>query len=158
MFNNKTFIQFEKTVGEFEKLKGYPEYLLTEPIAKGKWSIREIVGHMFYWDKFNLENMVPYISNGAKLFPFPDHDSQNREAVSYIDKFDSVTSIIDAFVKTRKKLIENIIDIESSVRFEIENEPYEFSTENFVEIFVEHDSHHLKQIQKHLGKSLTNEK
>ncbi len=61
-------------------------------------------------------------------------------------------------MKTREKLIENIIGIESSVRFEIENEPYEFSTESFVEIFVEHDTHHLKQIQKHIGKSLINEK
>ena len=155
--DNESLNQFGKTIEEFLKLKEYPEYLLNVPVSEGKWSIREIVGHIFYWDKFNMETMVTNMSNGAKLPPFPDHDSQNKEAVSYIDKFDSIASIIDAFMETREQLIEIITGIDESVVFKIENEPYEFSIESFVELFVEHDAHHMKQIQKHLNKCLINE-
>lgn len=151
--SQQTFIQFGQTVEELEKLKKYPETILTEPIAKGKWSIREIVGHMFYWDQFNLAEMVPYMSHGAKLPSFPDYDAKNREAVAYIDRFDSVASIIDAFGKTRKQLIESISQIDDTIQFTMGNEPHELSTESFVNIFVEHDSHHLKQIQTHLDRS-----
>jgi hypothetical protein len=144
------FNQFKNTIGEIMKLKKFPQSVLSEQISHGKWSIREIIGHMFYWDKFNLEKMVPNMFNGAMLPPFPDHDLHNQESVSYLDKYDSVEAIMDAFVITRKHLIEKITMIDNDIKFKIENEPHEFSTESFIEIFVEHDSHHLKQIQEKL--------
>ncbi len=140
--------QFGDTIGEFLELKKYPEAVLVEPISEGKWSIREIVGHLLYWDKFNLETMVPLLAEGVKLPAFPNHDLHNEQAVSYLSRYENVEEIIDDFVKTRKMLVKELTEISKGLTFEIENEPYNFSPEKFVEIFLEHDAHHLKQIRE----------
>lgn len=137
---------FRNTISETTKLQEIPTALLLEPIDEGKWSIREIIGHLYYWDKFNLEHMVPYMRNGAHLPAFPDHDQHNEEAIRYIEKFDTVSSIINQFITTRELLIEQLSGIEIDARFTIEREPSTFSTQLFVDIFAEHDLHHLQQI------------
>ncbi len=76
---------------------------MNEPIREGKWSIREIVGHLYYWDKYNLEIMVPKMANGANLPPFPNHDQHNEEAMSYL-RDSTVESIISEFMKHERNL------------------------------------------------------
>ncbi|MGN8648055.1 hypothetical protein ACTNEO_18680 [Gracilibacillus sp. HCP3S3_G5_1] len=44
---NKTLSQFEKMVDNILDLKEISEEILSEPIREGKWSIREIVGHLY---------------------------------------------------------------------------------------------------------------
>ncbi len=147
---DKTLNQFKQTIDEILKLKDVQEDQLLEPISLGKWSIREIVGHLYYWDKFNLEKMVPKMANETSLPPFPDHDRYNEKAISYLEG-QSVESIINAFVKTRMELINNISEVSDNVRFTIGKGKRKFSAESFIKIFVEHDIHHLKQINKKLS-------
>ena len=135
--------QFGDVLNEFLQLKAIPEAILVEPIAEGKWSIREIVGHLLYWDKFNLETMVPLMTDGAKLPSFPDHDSHNEEAVSYLERFNNAEDLINEFAKTRKGLIIELTSLSKDLKFEIENEPQIFTIERFLTIFVDHDAHHL---------------
>lgn len=142
--------QFDDLIEEFLALKKYPETTLVEPISVEKWSIREIVGHLLYWDQFYLEKMVPFISNGALLPSFPNIDLYNEEAVSYLKKYENVRDIIDDFVKTRKKLVTELKELERDITFQIENEPSQMSTEKFIEIFLDHDIHHLNQIKEKL--------
>lgn len=142
--------KFEDNLEVFLKLKNYTEEVLTEPISEGKWSIREMVGHLLYWDKFNLEKMVPFMSNDVALSPFPNHDSHNKEAVTYLKKYKNVEEIIDDFVRTRKQLVYELKKIDQSIEFQIEKEANPFSIKKFVEIFVEHDAHHLNQIREKL--------
>ncbi|WP_430786766.1 DinB family protein [Virgibacillus flavescens] len=147
---NNAISNFKDTTKKIEELKRLPDSTLTTPIQKDKWSIREIIGHVYYWDKFNLEKMVPFMLNDAILQAFPDHDLHNKEALEHIDKFESVEQIIDTFVSTRRKLAAELSSIDEDVEFQIENEPIEFTVESFVSIFIEHDSHHLQQIDNHL--------
>lgn len=142
---NKTLSQFEKMVDNILDLKEISEDKLSEPYKKGKWSIREIVGHLYYWDKFNLEKMVPLMVQDADLPKFPDHDQHNKEAITYIKDY-SVETIIDKFVLTRKELTERISSLDGDVRFTIGGSKRKFSGESFIKIFVKHDAHHLKQI------------
>ncbi|WP_017187559.1 DinB family protein [Alkalibacillus haloalkaliphilus] len=146
----KVLKQFEETMDTIQKLKEVPEAQLTEPISDGKWSIREIVGHLYYWDKHNLEKMVPLMTNGGKLPPFPNHDEHNEEAVAYI-KDHSVETVIDDFIETRKELIESISKVEKDTRFTIGQGKRKFSSESFIKIFVKHDVHHLQQINVKLN-------
>ena len=106
----KILKQFEDILDPIQKLKDVQESKLKEPISEGKWSIREIVGHLYYWDKYNLEIMVPVMVNGANLPQFPNHDQHNKKAISYL-RDHSAESIIDAFIETRKELIERISKI-----------------------------------------------
>ena len=144
---NKTLRQFEKTIEEISDLEKIHTALLLEPIHDGKWSIREIIGHLYYWDKYNLEKMVPKMSEGAKLPSFPDHDQQNKEAIVYFENH-SIESIIDDFIKTRKKLIEALLSLDDEVRFIIGTSKRQFSGESFIKIFIKHDAHHLQQINE----------
>ncbi|QUW23583.1 DinB family protein [Sporosarcina sp. Marseille-Q4063] len=147
---NNTLNQFEQTVDQILRLNDVQAYLLLEPINLGKWSIREIVGHLYYWDKFNLEKMVPKMVDGGNLPPFPNHDRHNEEAISYL-KDQSVASIINDFVNTRKELITGISEIGDDVRFTIGKGKRKFSGESFIKIFVKHDIHHIQQINKKLS-------
>ncbi|MBC5636501.1 DinB family protein [Ornithinibacillus sp. BX22] len=145
----KTFQQFEETITEVLALKDQKDSFLTNPISEGKWSIREIIGHLYYWDKFNLEEMVPHMAQAAKLREFPDHDTHNEEAISYLTG-QSVESIIDLFVATRKQLTKSMLDIGEEVKFTIGKGKRQFTTESFTKIFLKHDVHHLKQINEKL--------
>ncbi|WP_233254228.1 DinB family protein [Salipaludibacillus keqinensis] len=148
---NKTLNQFEKMTDYILELKELPEERLCEPIKEGKWSIRQIVGHLYYWDQFNLDKMVPYMAEGADLPTFPDHDQHNEEAMSFIEDY-SVEPLIDRFVLTRKELIEEISRVGSDVRFTIGGGKRKFSGESFIKIFIKHDAHHQKQINEKLLK------
>lgn len=146
----KVVKQFEDTLQDIQKIKDVQESQLNDPISDGKWSIREIIGHLYYWDKFNLEKMVPVMADGANLPQFPDHDQHNEEAITYL-KDHSVEAIIDTFIETRKALIERISLVEEDARFTIGSGKRQFSVESFLKIFVEHDIHHLQQIHEKLN-------
>ena len=146
----KILSQFKDTLDDIQKLKDVKESQLKEPISKGKWSIREIVGHLYYWDKYNLEKMVPIMANGANLPQFPNHDEHNKEAIAYMEDY-SVESIIDAFIETRNELIESIFKVGEDVRFTIGKDKRQFSGESFIKIFIKHDIHHLQQINGKLN-------
>ncbi|MDN4608784.1 DinB family protein [Sporosarcina highlanderae] len=147
---NKILKEFEETIDAIKKLKDVHESKLNDPISKGKWSIREIVGHLYYWDKYNLEKMVPIMANGVNLPQFPNHDQHNQEALSYL-RDRTVESIVDAFIETRKELIDSISKIEEDVRFTIGKGKRQFSGKSFIKIFLDHDKHHLQQINGKLN-------
>ncbi|GAE33667.1 DinB family protein [Halalkalibacter akibai] len=147
---NKSLSQFEKMTESILELKNVSEKSLYEPIKQGKWSIIQIVQHLYYWDKFNLEKMVPHFGEGNNLPPFPDHEQHNKEAMSYVKDY-SASSIIDHFVLTRKRLCEEISKVDKGVRFTIGEGKRKFSGESFVKIFIKHDAHHLKQINEKLN-------
>ncbi|WP_225228797.1 DinB family protein [Bacillus sp. PS06] len=142
---NKTFSQYASLIDDVLKLKEVPEDRVCEPIKEGKWSIIQIVGHLYYWDQFILEQMVPHMVDGADLPKFPDHDQYNAEGIAFI-KDDSVESIIDRFVSTRQELINRVELIGKDVRFTIGGGKRKFSGESYVKMFIKHDAHHLKQM------------
>lgn len=144
------FYQLEDITKEFLVVTQYPEETLTEQLSDGKWSVREIIGHLLYWDKFNLEKMIPSMSHGAVLRSFPNHDLHNEEAVTYLQNYKSVRDILDDFVKIRKQFVNELQKLDKNMEFEIENEPNTFTIETFAEIFLEHDMHHLNQIKEKL--------
>ncbi|MBD7969595.1 DinB family protein [Paenibacillus gallinarum] len=142
---------YEKIIEELVKYKEIDDRQFLEPISESKWSIREIIGHLLYWDKFILERHVPFMNDGGKLSAFPDHDSHNKEAIEYISVFETTRSLIDEFVLNRKLLIEKISEIESSAKFTIGKGKRQFTVDKYLKIFIEHDIHHLKQINDQLN-------
>lgn len=142
---NKTFQEFAKTLNVVQMLCETDEHILLEPIGEGKWSRKEIIAHLYYWDKFNLEVMVPKMSDGANLPSFPDHDDYNKLAVEALEK-DTVHTIIQYFVETRNELLQKINNIPSDIRFTIGKGKRQFSPESFMKMFLKHDAHHIKQI------------
>ncbi|PAE19088.1 DinB family protein [Robertmurraya siralis] len=143
------FRKFEDTAAEILKLNEKSEAVLCDPIYEGKWSIRDIVGHLYYWDKFILEKLVPLMADGADLPPFPEHDKYNAEALAYL-KNDSVATIIEQFIETRKQLTKQLAAVDNGIQFTIGGRKKKFSGESFTKMFLMHDEHHLKQITEKL--------
>jgi uncharacterized damage-inducible protein DinB len=149
LMTNKLLVDYENAISEVLKLKDIPESSLLKPIQEGKWSVRVIIGHLFYWDKFILDHLVPHMTNNAILPPLPDFDLHNQEAIKYIERYNSFISLIDEFSQTRKQVIEKMSCIENSIKFTIGTN--NFSKDSFITIFIDHDTHHLKQIRDFLS-------
>ncbi|WP_282942077.1 DinB family protein [Paenibacillus sp. RC67] len=147
----KAIISYQDTTKEIALLKEIEVHKMLNPIKEGKWSIREIIGHLHYWDKFILEQHIPFMAQGANLIAFPYHDSHNNEGIQYISSFKNVVSLIDEFVYTRNQLFEAINSIEGDLRFTIGSGKRQFTIDSYITIFSKHDIHHLDQIRNKLS-------
>ncbi|MCS7458559.1 DinB family protein [Paenibacillus doosanensis] len=147
----KAIISYQDTTKEIAMIKENEEYKMLDPIKEGKWSIREIIGHLYYWDKFILEQHIPCMAQGANLIAFPDHDFHNNEGIQYISNFKNMVALIDEFVYTRNQLCEAIDSIKSDIRFTIGSGKRQFTLESYISIFSKHDIHHLEQIRNKLS-------
>lgn len=148
----KTLERYSRTTNEISKLKQLDERLLVTPIQEGRWSIREIVAHLYGWDDYNLDHMVRDIAHGTNLPAFPDHDLHNEQVIESFNGR-TVHEIIDLFINKRKEFVDTISNIDCKTRFTIGEGKRAFSPESFVNIFVKHDAHHLEQIKNFLEKS-----
>ncbi|MEY8749298.1 DinB family protein [Alkalicoccobacillus gibsonii] len=148
----KTIKQYEELMDQCKTYRSLAEKVLTTPIKNGGWSIREIIGHLYGWDQYNLQNMVPYMCHGADLPAFPNHDDQNVIVLNGL-KDKTVFEIIDLFLENRKELIQMISSVNPEDRFTIGGKKRAFTAESFLKIFVKHDAHHEKQIKQYLAKS-----
>ncbi|KGA96033.1 hypothetical protein AJ85_13890 [Alkalihalobacillus alcalophilus ATCC 27647 = CGMCC 1.3604] len=152
---NKTINQFELMLDEMVPLNSLEENKLTEPVEAGKWSISEIIAHLYAWDKYNLENMVPKMTPQSNLPAFPEHDPFNVKALQSLEG-KSAFEIIHMFLQTRKRLVAALSEVDKEVRFTIGTGKRAFSVESFTKIFVKHDAHHMKQIKEKLQTSNVN--
>lgn len=150
--NKKNYERFTEIIGQVEVLKNIERIKWNQPISDGKWSIREIMGHLYFWDKFILETMLPKISDGAHLPKFPDNNMYNQKAIKYIEQYNQHESIINEFIQTRRELADGLNAIPNEARFTITADSSIYSIDSFVRMFIEHDAHHLKQINSYLQK------
>lgn len=133
-----------------EKLQSYDEKTLTVLIKPGKWSIREIIGHLYYWDSYLMESMIPRVAKDAALPPFPNHAVFNRAAIASLEGR-RVSRMLEGFITARKLLIEQISSIDNQVTFKVRGSEETFTTKKFVDMFSKHDKHHQEQIETFLS-------
>lgn len=148
--SNLSLKNYEKNRIYFLSLHTLPEEKLMKETEHSKWSIREIIGHIYYWDKFLLDVMLPEMLEGAALPEFPDHDTYNEKAMEHIIKFTSTKELLNEFSLTRESLLQNIEAVPADTAFTIGKEKRSFTPERFMAMFVEHDDHHIKQIEAFL--------
>ncbi|RKN85744.1 DinB family protein [Paenibacillus ginsengarvi] len=121
-----------------------------DPIAPGKWTIHEIVSHIWLWDTYSLEHMIPAMSEGAVL-TFDNQASVNRNAEFFARRIRR-TEMIDHARQTREELIERCAPVYASgVRFFVGPRRVEHDIGSYVRTFIaEHDRHHMQQIEAFL--------
>lgn len=145
---NKTLKQYAAFSTWVEQLKGSAADLWLEPIANGKWSIREILVHLMQWDRNSLNMMVPNMIEGAQLF-FVDIQKHNTEAAKLAQSYTSLDELIDDVIHMREQLIECLKrQYDDKAKFTIDNSNYSFN--KFVHDLISHDEHHQKQIDTFL--------
>ncbi len=132
-----------------ESLLNYDEKTLTTPVKPGKWSIREIMGHLYYWDRLIMESMVPLMKNGAVLPPFPNPDIYNLAAIASLEGRRALR-IIEEFISVRKEFIRQLEKTEQEAVFRISGSKDESSTEKIAAFLTKHDKHHREQMETFL--------
>ena len=145
---NKTLNQFADFLPWVDKLRETNKDLWLTPITTGKWSLREILTHIMYWDINSLEMMVPNMEQGATLF-FVDIEKNNQKAAILAQSYITLDALIDDLLKSRQQLIELLNEkYDDTTKFTIDNQNYTYK--KFVNVFIHHDEHHRKQIQAFL--------
>lgn len=148
VMRNEVLDPFSSFLPWVETLKDTAEDVWLRPVSPGKWSLREILTHIMYWDQNSLVVMVPRMGEGAELF-FVDIEEHNREAEVVTQSYHSLDTLIDDLVETRRKLLGLLEDkYDDAVRFTIDNEEYTYK--RFIDIFIHHDEHHRQQMEAFL--------
>ncbi|SDO18829.1 DinB family protein [Alkalicoccus daliensis] len=132
-----------------EKLKMENNNVLNIPVKPGKWSTREIIGHLYYWDSYISESIVPFLNQGRTLPPFPNHNVFNRAAVAALEGR-SAGRIIDSFIEGRIRLIEQLEAAGHAAEVKLQGAEETLTVHKIINIFSSHDSHHQKQIEEFL--------
>lgn len=150
MSSSTTSYQAYESNMEFFRLFGTKEEAeLNTPISNGKWSVKEIIGHIYYWDLFLLETMVPEMKESGVLPDFPDHDDYNEKAIQSIKRFPDTKALLEEFTLTRKELIRKMENLNQEETFTIGKKKRKFTPGSFLKMFVGHDNHHIEQIKNH---------
>lgn len=145
--------EFTDFVSFVEKLRRVDHDKWNTPIAKGKWSPKEIIAHIAFWDKFFLEEFFQKINSGEKvIFQLPDFEIFNRRAIDWA-KEKSKSEIIDLTIQYRNEVIYHINSFSEKVFTKEHNRAgnYKISAYTYLTTFIPHDQHHMTQIKKHLN-------
>jgi|GEM_PF-478177 len=146
--------EFEQAQDWVISLKKHSENDFFKPIAKDKWSVAEIIGHLAYWDKYVLEEILPNMKQNADINSI-DFQELNNQASNYALSGIFGMSLIDQFVEGRERLVAELkgkSDAEFYVQFKINGDEVDpdsgapFSMYSYISSFIWHDNHHKKQI------------
>ena len=158
----------EKVIEEFHYysiwlrlLDDMEEQTWTMPIGPDKWSCRDIISHILYWDDHLHTNIIPSIKQGEDMH-FPEFDPFNEIAAQYARSGISKNELLQKARETRKKLVKELYKLpaellEKSVRSNSETHckhtgtPY--SLLYTIQEFTCHDRHHQGQIENLWGQS-----
>jgi hypothetical protein len=132
-----------------EELKLINEQEWLKPMEEGKWSIAANVSHMIKWDQYSLREILPIVSEGAELPPFPDFQEFNSEAEEYAHGVVKQRALIQEGIKTRDEIItyvKSLSEDDFGQAFKVGDQS--FTLEEFFEDFIGHDKHHQEQIEE----------
>ncbi|MDQ6421770.1 DinB family protein [Paenibacillus sp. LHD-117] len=146
--SSKTINEFSSFISYIESLRNLPEQYWMLPIAPGKWILKELVCHLWNWDHYSLNVMIPLMEAGAKLPDFVNIEEHNEAAKELAKSFNNAIDLIDVFVKNREEMVQLLIQkYDKTVRFTIGNGKRQYSFDSYVGIFTHHDEHHKTQIE-----------
>jgi uncharacterized damage-inducible protein DinB len=150
---NKNIKKYQRYISFVESLRNLDEELWTTPIAENKWSVRDIIGHIMFWDKYTQEEAIMKIkTNQPVTVDDVNIDEFNQKAVEYVKTTDK-DEIINHTVQYRQEIIETLKILSEETFFNnyIDSSGNNFSINNFLEEFITHDDHHKRQIEKFLN-------
>ncbi|TYS17636.1 DinB family protein [Rossellomorea vietnamensis] len=76
------------------------------PLAKGKWSTKQIISHMYGWDLYLLETVLP-AALSIKAVSFPSHDECNARSLKNTETF-RFEKLIQQSIHLRDRLLSEL--------------------------------------------------
>jgi hypothetical protein len=150
------FGKFSSWIRSLESIEEKTWYM---PIAENKWSISEIIAHLFNWDRYLIHEILPAVQVGHEMI-FPDFDTYNKQASDYIQSgvsksqlIEETTAARDLLIKVLTKMPVERLNLPLSANG-ISHCPHTgtaYSLIYIIEEFTAHDNHHKKQIMHFLN-------
>ncbi|TCZ79905.1 DinB family protein [Paenibacillus albiflavus] len=156
MVNKQELIgSMSELISSVESLRQLDEQKWDSPIAEGKWAIRDIISHIALWDEYFYNQAIHRIVTGESIdIPHLDFEIFNQNAITYAAT-QTQDQLIDQVITHRNEILEAL----QQVPAEAFNTSYPtlqgtlFLITEYVEDFVGHDHHHLRQINSFLQQS-----
>lgn len=76
------------------------------PLAKGKWSTKQVISHMYGWDLYLLETVLPSALS-KKAVSFPSHDEFNARSLKETEAF-CFKNLIEQSIHLRNRLLNEL--------------------------------------------------
>lgn len=153
---NEQLFQLNSLINWYESLPLSDQELMNKPITEGKFSVKEIIAHLYRWDEFLLNVGIPSILESGTI-NFPNfHDYNHESAKLVLDK--GIQEVITQAIKSRKNLVKcfnehqefALKQISMNGKTHIPNTDQHYTFYYLIEDFSEHDQHHKKQIEDFL--------
>lgn len=133
-----------------KSIRSLNEQILRAPIRNGKWSVIEIIGHFHPWDEFVLQNRLTYFLTNSSLPPSPNTDELNYHSAQ-LSKNNSILHTIEKCIRIRTELVETLNQLpEENWLAELKINQSTLSLYSYFKDLMEHDLHHMNQIQSFL--------
>lgn len=140
----------EQMITWVESLRDIPEEIWRSPVAEGKWSVAEVIGHFIPWDEFLLESRFPFFIKGEleALPPFPRSETEVNSAAAEEARRTDRETVITRFVRTRRQMIDLIEKMDDGLW----NKPMnignsQLTLAEYFDDFIQHDLHHRGQVE-----------
>ena len=145
------FASYTEWLKSLEKLS---ESDWNKQIDSEKWSIKQIILHIAHWDNHLLNVIIPSVKNGEGMI-FPDFDSFNARATKRAEKLTGET-VLKESINSRRTLVTMLDSLsEEALTYKttangVSHDPHHgvpYSLYVIVREFIEHDRHHMKQVE-----------
>lgn len=128
-----------------EELKALDRELLIEPIAEDKWSTLDILCHIWLWDLYIMEHMIPKMGQGAAVH-FVPHDEINSQVRKYTESH-AANELLPQFIEARRRMAASFEAADAGAEFYVDKRLCNYSA--FIEQYVAgHDLHHRMQVER----------
>lgn len=143
---------YEQTIEWVKSLLKLSEGQWRMPVAEGKWTIAEVIGHLIPWDTFVLEQRLPYFFTEQTLPAGPEVERINGLA-SEKSKLKTKEELIASFVAGRTELIAELKAIPNeNWQYELPFRKRGMTLWNYFYNLLEHDERHFAEIRNALDK------
>lgn len=150
--NEQMLLEFKSLIPFVESLGEVSDKHWNQPIAAGKWTVKDIICHLMLWDKYFYEGAIKKIILREPITTkHLDFNEFNANAVEYA-KLLSEQTLIEQFVRYRTKIIDAVAGLtEDEFNQEYKDgDRKKFSVRKYLRSFIPHDKHHKKQIEQFL--------
>lgn len=152
--------QFHDWVNFVPMLNDRDAGLWNSPIAEGKWAVRDVVSHIMHWDKYFLNEAIMKIAEeGRVATQHQDFDEFNEQA-RQIGWQVNINALAEQSIQVREQIIQQISSM-SQEQYEgvyMDDDGNDFGLAQYLQDFIWHDQHHMKQIMDLLELNFHNSK
>jgi hypothetical protein len=147
--------KFESFTRFADSMRTVPEPVWRTPLNPGKWSIGEIVAHIFLWDKYFWTEALAKIRDKERLtLKHIDYDLFNQAASGYAAEAGQAL-LIDETIACRAQIVGFLRTVgeEDFYVEHIDGDGSIFTLYGYLEGFVPHDAQHRREIKAFLGQT-----